>query len=85
MIHKVLTYVEYRAVSSKILTPQPLSVSVSSLRTKGGSGYTLGNYCDISMQYYAAKNYKHNCTYAMSRNILNVPTGTHFAGFFYTN
>ncbi len=26
-----------------------------------------------------------HCTYAMIRNILNVPTGTNFAGFFYTN
>ncbi len=24
-------------------------------------------------------------TYAMSPNILNAPTGTRFAGFFYTN
>ena len=43
------------------------------------------NYCDISMQYCAAKKYTHHFTYAMSRNILNVLTGTHFAGFFYTN
>jgi hypothetical protein len=42
--HKVLTYIEYRAVSasSELLTPNPLSTqaSVSSPRTKGG-GYTL--------------------------------------------
>ncbi len=31
------------------------------------------------------KKYTPNCTYAMSRNIFNVPTGTHFARFFYTN
>jgi hypothetical protein len=70
---------------NNLIDPQPLSASVSSLRTEGGSRYTLVNYCDISMQYYAAKEYTHHCTYVMSRNILNVLTGTHFAGFFYTN
>jgi hypothetical protein len=43
------------------------------------------NYCDIFVQYYTAKKNIHNCTYSMSLNILNVPTGTNFAGFFYTN
>ncbi len=47
--------------------------------------YASVNYCDIFVQYYAAKKNTPNCTYAMSHNILNVPTGTNFAGFFYTN
>jgi hypothetical protein len=65
--------------------PTPLRECVLPPHQRRIEVHTLVKYCDISMQYYAAKEYTHHCTYAMSRDILNVLTGTHFAGFFYTN
>ncbi len=130
MIHKVLTHVEYRAVSGvfqNIDPPPPLRECVlpphqrrglHSRRAVRGWGSIfwktpdigLASYSTISPRYdpstfedsspspppplprsrafstlHASVNYTHNCTYAMSRNNLNVPTGTHFVGFFYTN